>query len=206
MSDALVSILLTPDALAEMDSAKKEATDLALLPQLPVDETLYGTLLGQVQTKLASIEKVRLTITEPMNKAKRAIDALFSQASKPYEDAKELLKGRLAAIATERLRLEREAREAHAKALAAVASGEVDPVFAMVVAPAPAPRVAIPNASITNAWDWDLLDIAMVPPEYLALNPATMKAYVARYKNSETIPEIPGIAFKRIAKVGARQG
>ena len=202
MSDALVSILLTPDALAEIEASKVEAASLAMLPSLPTDETLYGALLGQIQTKLAQIEKVRQTIAKPMTEAKRAIDNLFNAASKPYEDAKDLIKGRLAALATERLRLEREVREAHAKALAAASPTEV----LALPAPAPVAQPALANASVAYAWDWDLLDIAMVPPEYLALNPATMKGYVARYKNSETIPEIPGIAFKRIAKITARQG
>lgn len=204
MTTDLVSILLTSDALAEMKAAEVEAQGLARLEALPVDERIYGIILGQVQTKIADIEKLRLTISQPMHEAKKAVDALFAKAAAPYKATKELLKDRLEKVLTERATTERLAREAHQRLLAAQVAANV-PVTALAPVPLP-PTPVVPNSSTSFEWEWDLLDIASVPQEFLALNHATMKGYANKYKKSETIPEIPGIAFRRVAKVTARQG
>lgn len=205
-SNPLVNILLTSDAKAEMAAAKLEAASLGELEAWPCDsegdERDLEDFLSIIQTRLVSLEATRETITKPMNQAKQAVDALFRAARKPYEEAKAAIKSRIEASILRRDTLRREAL-----ALAAEASKAGDTptaVVALAVASDNVPRKGTHGS--TWEWTWELEDIAEVPQAYLAVNPISVKLYLHRFKDSETIEPIRGLRFVRKPKVIARQG
>lgn len=205
--DPLVSILLTKDALAEMSAARLEASDLEGLEDwgnsTPEEEADLDTMLGHIQTRLGVLEDTRQTIAGPMAKAKSALDALFRNARAPYEEAKDIVKRKLQEAADRR-------RELHQLALAAASTaskaGDTEEVALALEVAADVTPTRLATTGMTLVWEWELVDITQVPAEFLALNPATIKIHMARFKNSDTIEQIPGVAFKRVSKAIARRG
>lgn len=192
--------LAHPALLAEAEAARAEARTLAQIESLPDDIGLLSDILGLVQTRLVNLEERRLEIAKPLTEAKTKVDAHFRELRAPYEAAKDALKARL-----ERIENERRLANAAALKLAAQASAEGDAVAAQIALDAVGGRTEA-NVGFRYVWEWELTDLSKVPLEFLALNAATLKLYVTRYKNSEEIPSIPGIEFRKVAKAVARQG
>lgn len=202
--DALTTILLTPDAMAEMAAAHAGGNNLSEMIAWPCDdeddEKTLIDFLSAIQERLRTLERARKTIAEPLTAAKKALDALFSTAEAPYEAAKESIKNKLE-------RAEDRRRETYSQALilASDARKEGDAKKAskaLTLAASSSKKAG--GASYTYSWEWELEDIAQVPIEFLALNYAVCRSYTQRFKNSETIEGVPGIVFKRVAKVIAR--
>jgi hypothetical protein len=198
--NALTAILLTPEAKAEIAKASAERNHLAQLEELPDDAITLNEVLTLVQGRLSAIEEKRKGIVEPLGKAKAAIDALFRDLREPFEEAKERLKARLA-----RLENERRALLAASTQAAIAARAEGDLVAAQIALDAAgAASVKPEGVSYRYAWDWEVEDLSKVPLEFLAVNANTVKLYTNRYKNSETIPPIPGLTFTKTATPIAR--
>lgn len=192
--------LKSPALVAEAEAARAEARTLAQIEGLPDDIGLLSDILGLVQTRLVNLEERRLEIAKPLTEAKNRVDAHFRELRAPYEAAKEALKLRL-----ERIENARRLANAEALKLAAQASAEGDAIAAQIALDAVASPVA-PAGGFRYVWEWELTDLSKVPLEFLALNAATMKLYTSQHKNSEEIPPVPGVTFRKVAKAVARQG
>jgi hypothetical protein len=208
MSSEIVAILVPPGRQAEISAEHSEAT--ATLDQLrewpcltPQDETDLAEILGVIKDKAKDLEEKRTTITGPLNAAKRAVDALFRPARDALEEAERIIKGKLAQADRRR---EEARRAAQLQLQAAAQAAQVNPAALSSVKAAQAQLAATPQPGTTGApegvsfryqWKWDLEDIGQVPTEFLALNPATLKMYVSRFKDQDQIPPVPGITFRR---------
>jgi hypothetical protein len=161
---------------------------------LPNDPALLNGALGFVQSRLKALEDTRLTIAEPMNKAKTALDTHFRGLRAPYEEAKAVLKTRLEAI-----EVARRAALAEANTPKSLPSGGLEPdaVF-------DTPQIGPPVGSFRDEWDWELEDLSQVPLEYLAVNHASVKLFLSRHKNSQVMPPIPGLRFVKRPKAISR--
>lgn len=203
----LVAILLTQDAQAEMSAARLEATDLDGLEAWPCesekDRADLEEILGAVQTRLGKLEEVRETITKPMAQAKAAVDTLFRNARAPYEAAKATIKAKVEGYLARQLEVR---REALALASEAAKAGDQETVATALEVAGDHGLQKSTTHGVTMEWAWELEDINLVPSEFLALNPASMKMYVSRFKNSDSIEPVRGIRFIRRPKVIARRG
>jgi hypothetical protein len=199
MSSPIEGVPLAPAQVEFVTTHKQEASAIAQqVAGLPDSPDLLTKALSFVQSKIKGIEDTRLSITEPLTRAKANVDTHFRSLRLPFEEAKDLLKKRL-----ETLELARRALVAQVNQPQALPAPGPDPVFSLPTGNVGAP---VPSAvgTFRDEWDWQLEDINLVPREYLAVNAATLKLYTKQHKNSQTIPPIPGLKFTRVPKAVAR--
>lgn len=198
--NALTQILITPEAQAEMSQAQTKVQSLATAAAWPCDspedEAILGEFLSAIQRQLRDLETARKKVADPLTHAKRALDELFGSIAQPYEAAKEAIVAKLSLAENAR-----KAAHAAAKALAVATQDPQERTKALAVANTTATKT---QGSFREVWTWDIVDLKQVPEEFLALNPVTLRKYVERFKNSETIEGVPGLAFTKVSKAVAR--
>lgn len=210
MSDtthALTAILVQDHQREQIQSEADQASGiLGQLRDWPCDteedETVLAEILQEFKGRYKELEEKRKSITQPLNAAKRAVDALFRPARSALEEAERIIKGKLRDAADRR-----EAARREALRLASEAAGRGDVKGAQAaMATIPTNSGGPDGVSYRYQWKWELVDIEKVPPGFLALNPATMKMYVSKYRTSDEIPGIPGIRFHRERTVVSQSG
>lgn len=202
MSDsaAIVSLLLPETKRAPL--LAQAAQDAALKPQLeglrcdtPEHEKVLGDLRAHLKEKVKALEAARTTITDPLNAAKRAVDALFRPMRQPYEDMIELIDRKLSAYMT----AAREAQRALEKATAGTAQAELPAV----------PTSASELHGYVESWEVSEhhVDVLAASPEgrrYLTVDWSAVKLLLKDWKDSKVAPQVPGLEFRLVSKPRAR--
>ena len=183
--------------------------------------------LRGIKTKFKELEAQRTGLVNPLNKVVKDINALFKPALESLETAERVLKGAMSNyIALEerkameaRRKAEDEARairqqaEAEARAIAeqaAKASGaeraaleaeaQAKQEEALVVAAAPvAAPVKTEGVSYRDDWDFEIVDVAKIPREYLIPDEKKIRAYVKAMKESSGIDGVRVFSKKVVA-------
>lgn len=131
-------------------------------------------LLQDVKGKTKALEAQRTSVTKPMLDAKKQIDAWFKPAKAALAKLEELLKtaigGYLTAQETARL--------------AALQSGDHEGALAVDQPTIPA------GLQTRTVWKFEIVDVALIPREYLVVDSAKIQAHVNIYKAQSTIPGI----------------
>lgn len=179
----------TQEAERQVTKYEEQATELETrVASFPVkNEADYQTglaFVGQIKSVAKELEADRKSITDPINKSLKLINAKYKGPKDVLEKAQRALEAKLGAYYAEQ---QRKAREAEAKALAAQQAKQEklnERASELGVAPAMAapvaPRVAEPAKSVATAGGgsvglkpvskWRLVDAALVPREYLMLD------------------------------------
>lgn len=193
----ILSVLLPPGsapvAYADVEPSKALITQIAVTSE---DEaTVVRAVRDEAHRRIADLEAQRKTVTAPLAAAKAAVDALFRPVREPLEELKSLCKGVLDGWETRKLAAEAEAR-AQAKALSAGGDSQAAETI----------METRPQAKGQRVWEVDSanVDLAAVPREFLTVDWSAVKIHCRTYKDSETIPAVPGIPFVR--KVLTRVG
>jgi hypothetical protein len=201
-SDALVAVAVSsPDREALEESRTYASTSLEQIRDLPCvsleDEQTITELLYVVRQEIKDLDSKRTSITKPLNVAKRAVDALFYPALGPFKEAERILRDKLRSAA--------EAREASNRAALteAMAASELPSSCAthlQRVDDSEGPD----GVSYRFEWAFTVSDLDKVPREWLSVDHSAVKIYLRRYKDSEHVPEIPGLVFHKKATVVCR--
>jgi len=216
-------ITVPPISTQEAQNAASEASKYAGRANglVVVDQRSYeaaGKLLGDVKSRMASLEKRRKEITGPLDMAKKSIMNLFRvpmdclakierdlkakivKYSDEQEAARLKEEQRLQAIADEKARKEREALEKRANKAAEKGNTEkagmlkeqAEAVSAPVVAVAP--KVEAPsNISYRDEWYAEVINKSKVPEEYKVVDVAMLNKLAKATKGAILVP---GVQFK----------
>lgn len=181
----------------DMDKQKLEAKKLVpMLTAAKCDSQSQYLWFSEKKADLRALHKdideKRTTITKPMNKAKRDVDALFG-ALKDIEKALEVVEAKLLTYDRAQMKAQQEAlataQEAAAKGDALAAAAAIDSLPTIVEG---AGHTIRPTLAYT------VTDLSKVDVKFLCVNEAAMKAYIKEWEKSGSI-EVPteaGLMFE----------
>ena len=180
--------------VATYQAAGAHLTGLAAL--VKEIEAFFDPLVSQAHKLHKDLTTKRRTVLEPVEQA----SARLRRAMSAWKTEQERLQRVREQEAAESLRREEEARLA-AAAAELEAAGE--PALAEAVLEqaltAPAPVVVLPattpkvdGVSYQTVWKWRVLNVALVPREFLALDEAKVTAYAKAMKAGA---KVPGLQF-----------
>jgi len=141
-------------------------------------------------------------VIERMNATAASLAKVFKAPLAELKRVDQLLRHRLSEAAEAR---ERERRDALDAARAAVQAHDHEAANAalerVAVEPAPAP------AGIGTRWTYEVqdYDLSKVPVAYLLLDERAVRQEIATADREGREPKVPGIQFKKIAKIIARK-
>lgn len=176
----------------------------AQLSELPCDtaeqETWWADKLSVVQTALTEFEADRQELVRPLIDNKKKVDEYFKDACVPANMVKDLIKRKLADAAEKRLAL---VADTVRQAQEAAAAGDHN---ASAEALARLPD-AVKNKGAVTTWVWEIetIDETQVPDAYWCIDTYAINRAADAFKASEAPPAIPGVKFKRTARVAARR-
>lgn len=209
--------------IAEARSARHTADFLIITDQDSLD--IATGEMNAMSQRLKELEKVRKSITQPMDQAKKSVMDLFRPATTMYQEAIQVIKGGIARYtleqerkateeraaaeakaAAERQALEKQAEESdspeHAEAMRAAA--------AMVVADAPAAKTKAKGMTTSKRWRGvvadmsDFLAYAATHPELhncIEVKQGALDRYVS---DTGGVVKIPGVEVKQEVIVSSR--
>jgi hypothetical protein len=202
----LLTLLVPPEQSTALTTT--ETAGLGQVQQIKVlavqsdeDAQIMAAVQLAAHEKLAEIEADRVKITKPMHAAKAAVDALFKKASKPYEALKAECRAKLESWEVQKRETLLAARK---QAELLTAQGQNDLAAAIVLdAQDDAPK------PYKVAWKWvfRVKDVNALPDAWkkTVLNEALAAEYCAAYKDSEFMPNVPGMEFERVASQGVKR-
>ena len=164
-----------------------------------VQEEWWVRKLDAVHALLNELEDERELLVRPLLRDKRLVDEAFKTVTVPAERVKALIKAKLAGR-QESLRLAQTAAQEAAR----------DAAQAGDHAACAAALAAIPEtATLTGAktqWVWEatVSDNLSVPREFLMVDEKALAKFAKAFAASEMIPDVPGVTFKRTARVSAK--
>lgn len=207
--ELLTGVIVPQQTRVELAQQHSEAESLrprfeALPCDTPDQESIIAAILQEVKGRLAELETSRKSITQPLAQVKAAVDALFRPMKEAWEEAEQVLKGKLA-MAEERRREASAARLDAAKL--AASQGDAQGARDELVARAHLTAQAAPEGiQYRKSWTWTVNDLSKVPREWLSLDHSKAKIYCKEWQESDQIPEVPGLTFRREVSVVSRVG
>ena len=178
-----------------------ELLELALtLPCVNADHEAWWVLkLSAVHALIGELEAEREVLVRPLLRDKKLVDEAFKVVTGPAEKVKTLIKDKIAAH-QESLRLAQTAAQEAAR-LAAEAGDHEACALALAAIPE---TVTVVGATTQWLWEATVTDRAAVPRQYLMVDERALASYAKTFSGSESIPAVPGVTFKRTARIGAR--
>lgn len=173
----------------------------ALVVADEADYTFADSLLTDVVRRKDALDTMRKSATAPMREAIKTVDGWFKPVLTLLADAEAHVKRAMGAY-----RLERDAREAEARAIAADAAAEGDAATLIEALTLAADAAEKPEGRATTTFVWTVKRVIreLLPTEYLMPDERKIAA-VARAHRGEEPPVIPGVVFEREARIGARR-
>jgi hypothetical protein len=167
------------------------------LPCEPTEEHMawWKEKLSQVQDVVVALEAERQVLVRPLIDDKARLDKIFKEAAAAPERMKTLIKGKLAAAAEAALALQ---QAAHETARLAAQAGDHEAVALALE--------SAPEVGGSFVWEIESVDVKVLPEEYWVVDYAKLEALAAESRKSEKPPAVPGVTFKRTARVSARRG
>jgi phage-related minor tail protein len=147
------------------------------------DAESVGEILKEVHEKMKDLEKKRKEVTTPLNKALKAVNAMFKPATKALGDVKTLLKNKSLAWYEEQEQARQDALD----------RGDVSEALAT-------PEAAAPSTLATRkVWTFKVTDEGQVPRRFLCVDESIVKAEMALHGPENTV--IPGIEVYQETKM-----
>ena len=189
------------------------------------DYEAASTVLSEVKSRYKELDAQRKEITKPIDAAKKAVMDLFKTPLELLEKADSKIKGLMIGYTNEQ---ERKAREEQArlqrladaeaakqkkildeKIARAEAAGKAERAellaqekenIAPIIAPVVAPQIETPKGvSYRDNWTAEVIDINLIPREYLVVNMQALNAVAKSTKGTLTIPGVKFISTKILA-------
>jgi hypothetical protein len=189
------------------------------------DYEIASTILSEVKSRYKELDSQRKEITKPIDTAKKAVMDLFKTPLELLEKAESKIKGLMIGYTNEQ---ERKAREGQArlqkladqeaakqkkildeKIARAEASGKTEKAEELqmqketitpIVAPVITPQIETPKGvSYREQWSAEVIDINLVPREWLIANLPALNKTAQATKGTLTIPGVKFISTKILA-------
>lgn len=143
-------------------------------------------LLKHIKQMANELEDARTSITKPVNENLREINAQFTEPSSRLQLIERRLKTLTATYVNEkRAEQQRMVAEAAAELARSQASGAgqstpeaAEKYVATVQQAATSSAPAVAGVSFTEKWDWSVVDLSLVPREYLCVDTTKVNAAV----------------------------
>lgn len=189
------------------------------------DYEVASTVLSEVKNRYKELDTQRKEITKPIDTAKKAVMELFRSPLELLEKAESKIKGLMIGYTNEQERKAREEQlrlqkiaDAEAarqkkildeKIARAEASGKTEKAEELqmqketitpIVAPIIAPQIETPKGvSYRDNWTAEVIDINLIPREYLVVNMQALNAVAKSTKGTLTIPGVKFTSTKILA-------
>lgn len=163
--------------------------------------TAADETLSDAARRLDALERMRTSVTAPLLAVKRTVDAWFAPGKDALESIIAHLKSELGTYRVKQLAAERKAREEAAKAATA---GDGQALLTALTVAEAAGQAPEGRSTTTFVWVVDRIAADMLPAEWLVPDEKRIAAH-ARAWRGEDAPVIPGVTFRREAKIGARR-
>lgn len=190
---------LNPERTALQSQSDRARAMIAALSTLvittPEMQAQIAAALAEVKGNWQRLDDREKLITKPALESIKSTRALFAEPKASLEKLEELFKTKLADYSA---RLSNELAEAQEKAQALASAGDMAGA-AQALATIATPAVPIAGLSERHSWKAEVINIDLLPREYLLAN---LKAIGAEQKRQTAIapdetPVIPGVKFTR---------
>jgi hypothetical protein len=202
----LLTLLVPPEQSTALTTT--ETAGLGQVQQIKVlavqsdeDAQIMAAVQLAAHEKLGELDTEEKKITQPMHAAKTAVAALFKRAKAPYAEIKAACREKLEAWEVQKRETLLAARK---QAELLTAQGQNDLAAAIVLdAQDDAPRAY----KVSWKWVFRVKDVNALPDAWkkTVLNEALAAEYCAAYKDSEFMPNVPGMEFERVASQGVKR-
>lgn len=143
--------------------------------------------LKMLAAKTRELDAKRKEATRPLDEAKKAIMAWFRPAIDAVDTASHVLRRGLGAYDAK----QREAEQAAARdAVVAIRAGNVVHATSLTQAAFSTAAAPVAGVSTRQVWDFEIVDVAAVPREYLEINEQKIRLVVRALKEGASIPGI----------------
>lgn len=150
-------------------------------------------ILADVKGKNNRLEEMKHTATKPMNEALKAVRSWFAPAQNHYAEAEVILKNKIAAYHRE-IEMRRQA------ALAKIDDAADSPTITVaLVELGAAQKPVTQGVSVTEVWDYEIVDASLLPREFLMPDEKKIKA-----ASVGAGLEIPGVRRFKKSRVASR--
>lgn len=162
-------------------------------------EAWWVSKLDVVHAMTKDLESDRETLVRPLLRDKRLVDEAFKEVTAPAEAVKNMIKGKLSGWQEVQRLAQTAAQEAARDA--AQAGDHVACAAALAAIPETA---SLTGAKTQWLWEATVTDNLSVPRQFLMVNEKALAKYAKAFAASETIPAVPGVTFKRTARISAK--
>lgn len=162
------------------------------------DLAFAAEALADIKRKKKDLEAMRAEATTPLRKSLDVIYGWFREPIRFYDRCEKALKEKIAEAKARAEEAQRLAIEAAAQA--AVGGNAEEAAQALQLAQGAEMR-DIQGLSFRSTWDFEIVDIAQVPPQYLMVNESAVKAALRAAKGKI---EIPGLRVVEKTQVASR--
>jgi len=204
--------------LAEAEEQVRQIVSVAEITEVritvPGEYQKAGDLLTKIKGRAKDLDKLRRSLTRPLDDAKKRIMALFAAPQEKLASAERLVKRSMLDWNAEQERIRRKEEErlrkqAEEERLREIEEAEKDgddeKLVSLMEAPVAAPKLVTqaPKAegvSIRKVWKWRTVDETAIPREYLIVNE---KALTSLATSAKGTVKVPGVEFYQEETVAA---
>lgn len=190
-------------ALAEFERQEAEEILVGIVDVTIEDDSdlaFAAEALADIKRKKKDLENMRAEATTPLRKSLDVIYGWFREPIRFYDRCEKALKEKIAEAKTRAEEAQRLAIEAAAQA--AISGSSEEAMQALRAAQAAEMR-DVQGLSFRSSWDFEVVDIAQVPPQYLMVNESVVKAAIREAKGRI---DIPGLRVVEKTSVASRTG
>jgi hypothetical protein len=194
-----------PHAAHEVAAMQLEAETAGAFEDFTIDTaeeyTAVDAMLTDVVRKKDAVTKMRQSAVAPVKAGIKVVEGWFAPVLAAYERTETRLKGTMSEYRIKQHETERKARE-----LAAVhiTEGDSPALLAALATANDAATAPAGRATTTFVWVVERIAHDMVPAEYKITDEKRI-AEIARTHKGDDPPVVPGVTFRRDARIGARR-
>jgi hypothetical protein len=200
-----IGVVVTPilpidkTALAARKQDAEQALEKlkSIICTTPESASFFESAMSKAHEAVRELEAERQALTKPLQDETKTIQAEFRPVEQAFEAIKSISKSKVSEYRTQ---VALQAEEARTRAIAAAQAGDT---AACALALAEVSSVAEETGG-SFEWSAMLVDHTAVPREWCEPSPSLFKKHCAQYRNSDTIPGVPGVVFERRAVVRAK--
>jgi len=171
-------------AVAVRQATEAHQHALSLPVTTPEEYRVAAEELKALASTERQLDKRRKEATAPLDEAKKAIMAWFRPALDSIDAAKLSLRQRLSAYDAK----QRQAEEmASAQAVAAIRMGDVELATRVTTAAMATAAAPVAGVSSRQVWDFEIVNGAAIPREYLAIDETKIRLVVKALKGEAVI-------------------
>ena len=177
---------------------------LTLVRDMPIesqdDLDLAAEALAKAKGEFKRLEAKKQLVTGPLNKSLVEVRSWFKPTQDFYAAVESILKKKIADYHTVCARLNQLAVEQAAAAHASNNSAGISEALSTIQVPE-----KVQGLGLRQTWDFEVVDIALVPHEYLFVNETAVRAAMKQNASKDGVPEpISGIRFLEKTIVSSR--